>query len=109
MNAKVLGKLLGTDIGLVISFMKVKNVSVINFFFLLFVSQAWGTAYYVDNTVPDTNFASAAPDFTTYDHMTFAITGGSDPVYYSIMDINVCSFSPDDQILFRKGQTWRNN
>jgi photosystem II stability/assembly factor-like uncharacterized protein len=90
-----------------IHILKVNYVSVIVLFFLLFARQGWGAVYYVDNTVPDTHVASASPDFTTYDHMTFSITGGSDLVYHSVTDINSGSFSPDDQILFRRGQTWR--
>ena len=63
--------------------------------------------YYVDSNVPDTYPYSATPDFTTYNHLTFEPGGGSDLVYKTIADINVCSFNPGDQILFRKGCVWR--
>jgi len=66
------------------------------------------TVYYVDNTITDTYVASATPDFTTYNPVTFETTGGSDKVYKNIADINVCTFVGDDQILFRRGQTFTN-
>jgi len=65
------------------------------------------TIYYVDSNVSDTYPYSATPDFTTYNHLTFETIGGSDLVYKTIADINVCSFNPGDQILFRKGRVWR--
>lgn len=65
------------------------------------------TIYYVDSNVPDTNLYSATPDFTTYNHLTFETDSGSDLVYKTIADINVCSFNPGDQILFKRGDTWR--
>jgi len=65
------------------------------------------STYYVDSSITDTYVASATPDFTTYNHLTFETTGGSDSVYKTIADINACTFVPDDFIYFRKGQTWR--
>jgi hypothetical protein len=60
-----------------INILKVDYDSGIVLFFLLFARQGWGAVYYVDNTAPDTHVAGVLPDFTTYDHMTFSITGGS--------------------------------
>ena len=62
--------------------------------------------YYVDNTITDTNVASATPDFTSYDPTTFATTGGSASVYKTIADINAKAFSAGDIVLFRRGQTF---
>lgn len=83
-------------------------LSFLIFFFLIPTSVSAAT-YYVDTSVTDTNVASATPDFTTYDHSAFTTGSGSDRVYKTIADINAGSFSGDDQILFRKGQTWREN
>ena len=63
--------------------------------------------YYVDSSITDTYVASATPDFTTYNPVTFETTGGTDLVYKTIADVNACTFVPDDIIYFRKGQTWR--
>jgi hypothetical protein len=70
------------------------------------VNKAEAATYYVDSSVTDTNLASATADFTTYNPTTFATSTGSDSVYNSVLDISAGSFSPGDNILFRKGQTW---
>lgn len=70
-------------------------------------ANAAGTIYYVDNTITDTHVASATPDCTNYDPVAFTCGGGSASAYATIADINASTFQPDDQILFRKGQTWR--
>jgi parallel beta-helix repeat protein len=64
------------------------------------------TIYYVDSSITDTHVASATPDFTTYNPVTFETDTGTASVYKTIADINVCTFSAGDSILFRKGQTW---
>lgn len=63
--------------------------------------------YYVDSAVTDTNVASATCDFTTYNPATFATDTGSDCVYKTIADVNAKSPAAGDSVLFRKGQTWR--
>ena len=70
-------------------------------------SQAWGAIYYVDPDCTDTNPASATVDGTAYDPATPACTGGSDSYYVTIADVNLKSFSVGDSILFKKGETWR--
>ncbi len=65
-----------------------------------------GTTYYVDSAIPDTRVRSALPDCVTYDPSTFSCSGGSACAYKSIDDVNACTFNPDDQVLFRRGQTW---
>ena len=65
-----------------------------------------GTIYYVDANVTDTNVGSCTPDFTTYDHTTFATEGGTDSVFKTIADLNACTFAAGDTINFRRGQTW---
>ncbi len=72
---------------------------------LVGVGQA--TIYYVDNTVTDTNVGSATCDFTTYNPTTFSTSTGSNCVYKTIADVNAKSPSAGDSVLFRKGQTWR--
>lgn len=79
---------------------------------LLFIpSIAFGAAvtYYVDNSCTDTNVASATVDGSAYDPVTPACTGGSAKYYTTIADINAAAATlvPGDSILFRKGQTWR--
>jgi hypothetical protein len=75
---------------------------------IFFVHGASAATYYVDNSIVDTNIANATPDFTTYNHTTFETTGGSDSVFKTIADINAfAALQPDDQVLFRKGETWR--
>lgn len=74
-------------------------------FLPIFAVQA--AVYYVDNTVNDTNVASATPDSTTYDPATFSTSTGSASVYKTIADVNAKSFVAGDQVLFRKGQVWR--
>lgn len=78
----------------------------ISFFFLAH-SSVHAATYYVDTTVTDTHVASGTPDFTTYDHTAFTTGSGTDSVYKTVADINAGAFSPDDQILFRRGQTWK--
>jgi hypothetical protein len=77
--------------------------------FLWFASDsaAAGNIYYVDSSITDTNPASGTPDCTNYNPATFSCSGGSASAYKTIADVNAGSFSPDDQILFRKGQVWR--
>lgn len=66
--------------------------------------------YYVDSSVIDTNIASDIPDFTTYNHLTFTTTGGNDAVFATVADVNVfTNLQPGDIVLFRRGQTWREN
>jgi len=78
-------------------------------FLLLFITfNVNATSYYVDNTITDSNIESAIPDFTTYNPTTFTTTGGSSYVFKTIADINAFStLQPGDSVLFRKGQTWR--
>ena len=72
------------------------------------IGVCFSTTYYVDISVTDTHMASATPDFTTYNHTTFATTGGRDRVFKTIADINSFSaLAAGDSVLFRKGQTWR--
>jgi hypothetical protein len=64
--------------------------------------------YYVDNLVADTHVASATPDFTTYNPVTFT-TGvdGTASVFKTIADINAfAALAAGDSVLFRRGQTW---
>jgi parallel beta-helix repeat protein len=70
---------------------------------------AWAVPvlYYVDSSIVDTNVASATPDFTTYNPTTFSTTTGSASVFKTIADINALSPAAGDSVLFRKGQTWR--
>src|SRR4030042_279943 len=68
---------------------------------------AWGATYYVDSAVTDTNVASATPDFTTYNPATFETDTGSASVYKTLADVNLKAFAAGDSVLFRKGQTWR--
>ncbi len=75
---------------------------------ILFASPVWGTTYYVDSSITDTNVASATPDFTTYNPETFSTSTGSASVFKTIADINLLvTVAPGDSVLFRKGQTWR--
>ena len=74
---------------------------------LLIIKVCFGATYYVDSAVTDTHVASATPDFTTYDHTAFTETGGTDSVYKTIADLNLKAFAAGDFVLFRKGQTWR--
>ena len=71
-------------------------------------AKAAGTTYYVDNTITDTNVASATPDCTNYNLTTYTCSGGSASAFATIADINAFSaLAPGDSVLFRKGQTWR--
>lgn len=72
---------------------------------LLGISHA--AIYYVDSAITDTYVANATPDFTTYDHVAFTETGGSDSVYKTIADVNLKAFAAGDFVYFRKGQAWR--
>jgi parallel beta-helix repeat protein len=72
----------------------------------IFAGLSWATSYYVDNLVADTNVASATPDFITYNPVTFSTIGGTASVYKTVADINACTFTNSDNILFRKGQTF---
>lgn len=74
---------------------------------LLAVSGAVADPYYVDNTIVDVRPASGSPDCASYDPSTHACTGGSARAYASVADLNAASFVAGDCILFRKGQTWR--
>lgn len=78
------------------------------FFCFAFAIKAEAAIYYVDNLVADTNVGSATPDFTAYNHATFQTTGGADSVFATVADINAFTgLQPGDQVLFRKGQVWR--
>jgi hypothetical protein len=63
--------------------------------------------YFVDSAIVDTNVASATPDFTAYNPITFSVTTGVQSVYKTIADINACTFAAGDTILQRCGQEWR--
>jgi len=77
-------------------------------FFVFGAGKASITTYYVDSSIADTYVASSTPDFTTYNPITFSTTTGSASVFKTIADINAFStLQPDDQVLFRKGQIWR--
>jgi hypothetical protein len=77
--------------------------------FGLAVSQhVYAATYYVDSSITDTNVGSATPDCTNYDPAAFTCSGGSASAYKTIADINAFSaLAPGDSVLFRKGQTWR--
>ena len=75
--------------------------------FPVYQAKASGAIYYVDNTLTDTHVASATPDCTTYDPTTFNCGTGSASAYATIADINASTFQPDDQVLFHRGQIWR--
>ncbi|MGD0942147.1 MAG: choice-of-anchor D domain-containing protein, partial [Terracidiphilus sp.] len=66
-----------------------------------------GNVYYVDNSIPDINPASATPDCTNYNPATFLCGGGSANAYATIADINSMILRPGDQVLFRRGEIWR--
>ena len=89
--------------------MKKLTTAITILLFLLMPVWAFGTTYYVDNTCTDTNVASATVDGTAYDPATPACTGGSDSYFVTIADLNAAAATtaPGDSILFRKGQTWR--
>jgi len=74
---------------------------------LLFTNIGLATDYYVDSSVTDTNYQSATPDFTTYDHLTFATTGGTDSVFATVADVNAVALAAGDNVYFRRGQIWR--
>lgn len=86
--------------------MKNMKKIIIQILLILMYSLGWGATYYVDSSVTDTYVASATPDFTTYNPVTFATDTGSDLVYKTIADLNVKTWSAGDFIYFRKGQTW---
>jgi hypothetical protein len=75
----------------------------------LAVSQhVYAATYYVDSSITDTSVGSATPDCTNYDPVAFTCSGGSASAYKTIADINAFSaLAPGDSVLFRKGQTWR--
>lgn len=87
--------------------MKTRTLAIFAILFLLLAGQAWATTYYVDSALTDTNVGSATPDCTTYNPVTFLCSGGSYSAYKTIADVNSKALSPDDQMLFRKGQIWR--
>jgi parallel beta-helix repeat protein len=66
-----------------------------------------GNVYYVDNTIPDINVASATPDCTTYNPTTFVCGTGSAMAFATVADISSKAFNPGDTILFRRGEVWR--
>jgi len=71
-------------------------------------AKAQAATYYVDNTITDTNVGSATPDCTNYNTTTYTCSGGSLSAYATIADINAFStLAAGDSVLFRKGQTWR--
>ncbi|MDD4972571.1 MAG: peptidoglycan-binding protein [Paludibacter sp.] len=71
------------------------------------IHSASATIYYVDNTVTDVNIASSTPDCTNYNPESFTCSGGAANAFANVADINVGSFSPGDQILFRRGKVFR--
>ena len=75
-------------------------------FFLVAHSSVYAAAYYVDNTITDVNVASGTCDYTTYNPVTFSTSTGSSCVYNSLSDLNAKSFSGDDVVYLRRGQTW---
>ena len=77
--------------------------------FYVWVGWALAETYYVDNSCTDTNVGSATVDGTEYDPVTPACTGGAAKYFTTIADINAAAatLAPGDSILFRKGQTWR--
>ncbi len=70
-------------------------------------SSGTGNVYYVDNTIPDINVASATPDCTTYNPSTFVCGTGSATAFATIADLNYHSWKPGDTFLFRRGDIWR--
>ena len=84
-----------------------KRLSLILAIILFWLTPAFATTYYVDSAVTDTNVGSATCDFTTYNPTTFSTSTGSDCVFKTIADINAALFSAGDSILFKKGDTWR--
>jgi hypothetical protein len=81
--------------------------AILTLFLAGFLGHAYAATYYVDNSITDTNTASATPDCTNYNSSTYTCSGGSASAYATIADINAGSFSPGDSILFRRGETWR--
>lgn len=57
--------------------------------------------HYVDNLI-------SASTITDYNHLTYT-EDGSDFCFKTIADVNAHTFVAGDQILFRKGQIWREN
>ena len=86
--------------------MKKLKLLLIILFFISFPYLGWATNYYIDSAITDTYPASATPDFTTYNPVTFETTGGSASVYKTIADVNLKAFAAGDFVYFRKGQTW---
>lgn len=66
-----------------------------------------GHTYYVDNTVLDTFIASSKPDCATYDPATYKCGNGNSLAYSTIADINTVPLQSGDTVLFRRGETWR--
>ena len=73
---------------------------------LLLAYTAWGATYYVDPDCTDTNVGSGTPDGTQYDPAGLSCTGGGASYYVTIADVNAATFSANDSILFKKGETW---
>lgn len=71
------------------------------------VQAAHAATYYVDADINDSNSSSGTPDCTTYNPNTGSCSGGSASAYASVVDINAGSFSPGDNILFQRGDSWR--
>ncbi len=64
------------------------------------------TNYYVDSSVADTNIASATPDFTRYNPVTFSTSTGSASVFKTLADLNAKTFAPGDFVYFKRGDSW---
>ncbi|MGD0629293.1 MAG: hypothetical protein ABR987_08065 [Terracidiphilus sp.] len=69
--------------------------------------EASGITYYVDSSLPDINPASGTPDCTVYNPASFECGGGNALAFATIADLNAITFQPGDQILFRRGEIWR--
>ncbi|MEJ2008412.1 MAG: right-handed parallel beta-helix repeat-containing protein [Acidobacteriota bacterium] len=61
----------------------------------------------MDNSIKDRNVGSGIPDCTNYNPSTYMCSGGWANAYATIADVNAASFSPGDFVLFRRGETWR--
>lgn len=85
----------------------IKRLIAILIFLPLLVSSAWGATYYIDNTLTDTNVASATPDCTTYNPTTYECGTGAASAFARLADTK--TFSAGDYVLLRKGLTYAEN
>jgi hypothetical protein len=76
-------------------------------FIYYFSSGGITTTYYIDNSLTDTNVASATLDSMAYNPSTFSSTTGTDPAYSTLADLNAFSPGAGDTVLLRKDKTWR--